>query len=64
MCFAPGVVKIHGAENTKHWFWKTSVLLLENNSGLDPSPRKGDHGSLRAEAQVTKVRPSVAQDDV
>ncbi len=31
---------------------------------LDPSPRKGDHGSLRAEAQVTKETPlHSAQDD-
>ena len=32
-----------------------AAKLVSEIACLDPSPRKGDHGSLRAEAQVTKV---------
>ena len=39
-------------ENARDARYKALVEIA-----LDPSPRKGDHGSLRAEAQVTKETP-------
>ena len=46
-------------ENARDARYKALVEIA-----LDPSPRKGDHGSLRAEAQVTKETPlHSAQDD-
>ena len=46
-------------ENARDARYKALVEIA-----LDPSPRKGDHGLLRAEAQVTKETPlHSAQDD-